>query len=86
MAQHTDTKTIDQFLAENPDVDVSRYWERCWSILAGVKDRIAAHFPDLEREANTADRDYYTSPNGEWEGSTPADAFAGQHRRAGTAA
>ena len=72
MTQHTDTKTIDQFLAENPDVDVSRYWERCWSILAGVKDRIAARYPDLEREANTADRDYYTSPNGEWEGSMKA--------------
>ena len=33
MADHTDTKTIDQFLAENPDVDVTRYWERCWGIL-----------------------------------------------------
>ena len=72
MTVHSDTKTIDQFLAENPDVDVSRYWERCWSILAGVKDRIAARFPDLSREENTRDRDYYTSPNGEWEGSMKA--------------
>ena len=72
MGGHADTKTIDQFLAENPDVDVSRYWERCWGILSGVKDRIAARFPNLEREANTRDRDYYTSPNGEWEGSMKA--------------
>jgi len=72
MAGHTDTKTIDQFLAENPNVDVSRYWERCWSILSGVKERIAERFPGLEREPNTADRDYYTSPNGEWEGSMKA--------------
>lgn len=72
MASHADTKTIDQFLAENPDVDVSRYWERCWGILSGVKDRIAERFPDLEREPNTLDRDYYTSPNGDWEGSMRA--------------
>lgn len=40
-----DTKTIDQFLAENPDVDVSQAWERCWGVLAGVKNRIAERFP-----------------------------------------
>lgn len=72
MRSHNDTKTIDEFLAENPNVDVSRYWERCWSVLSSVKDRIAARFPDLEREPNTADRDYYTSPNGDWEGSMKA--------------
>ena len=72
MAGHSDTKTIDQFLAENPNVDVTRYWERCWGVLSGVKDRIADRFPDLEREENTRDRDYYTSPNGDWEGSMKA--------------
>ena len=72
MAGHADTKTIDQFLAENPNVDVTPYWERCWKILSGVKERIAERFPDLEREENTKDRDYYTSPNGEWEGSMKA--------------
>ena len=72
MTGHSDTKTIDQFLAENPDVDVTRYWERCWKILSGVKDRIASRYPNLEREENTKDRDYYTSPNGEWEGSMKA--------------
>lgn len=72
MSVHTDTKTIDQFLAENPNVDVTPYWERCWGILSDVKEQIARRFPGLEREANTLDRDYYTSPNGEWEGSMKA--------------
>jgi len=77
MTTHSDTKTIDQFLAENPDVDVTRYWERCWGILSGVKNRIAARFPGLIREPSTEDRDYYTSPNGEWEGSMKAWSGSG---------
>ena len=72
MGTHTDTKTSDQFLAENPNVDVTRYWERCWGILSGIRDRIAGQFPELEREPNTEDRDYYTSPDGDWEGSMKA--------------
>ncbi|MEH6591360.1 MAG: hypothetical protein V7746_13960 [Halioglobus sp.] len=67
-----DTKTIDQFLAENPDVDVSNAWERCWGILSDIKGRIATRFPGLELEPNCADREYYTSPNGEFEGSMAA--------------
>ncbi len=68
----TDTKTIDQFLAENPDVDVSQAWERCWGILSDIKERIAERFPGLEFEPNCEDRKYYTSPNGEFEGSMQA--------------
>ncbi|MBP6725579.1 MAG: hypothetical protein KA137_12095 [Halioglobus sp.] len=71
-----DTKTIDQFLAENPDVDVSHAWERCWGILSDIKGRIASRFPGLEAEPNCADRQYYTSPNGEFEGSM--QAWSGQ--------
>ena len=67
-----DTKTIDQFLAENPDVDVSHAWERCWGILSDIKGRIATRFPGLSPEPNCADRKYYTSPNGEFEGSMQA--------------
>jgi len=67
-----DTKTIDQFLAENPDVDVSKAWERCWGILAGIKARIADRFPGLELEPNCEGREYYTSPNGDFEGSMQA--------------
>jgi len=72
----TDTKTIDQFLAENPDVDVSKAWERCWGILSDIKARIATRFPELAPEPNCADRNYYTSPNGEFEGSM--QAWSGQ--------
>ena len=64
----SDTKTIDQFLAENPDVDVSRAWERCFGILGGIKDRIAARFP-VEKHPSCEGREYYTSPDGAFEGS-----------------
>ena len=67
-----DTKTIDQFLAENPDVDVSRAWERCWGILADIKGRISQRFPALQLDPGCAGREYYTSPNGEFEGSMQA--------------
>ena len=72
MTRTSDTKTIDQFLAENPDVDVSRAWERCWGILSGIKDRIAQRFPGLVLEPDCADRAYYPSPTGEFEGSMQA--------------
>jgi hypothetical protein len=72
-----DTKTIDQFLAENPDVDVSKAWERCWGILHDVKERIATRFPGLALEPNCVGREYYTSPNGEFEGSMQAWSGAG---------
>ena len=69
---NVDTKTIDQFLAENPNVDVSQAWERCWGILSDIKARIASRFPDMALEPNCEDRQYYTSPNGEFEGSMQA--------------
>lgn len=68
----SDTKTIDQFLQENPNVDVSKAWERCWGILIDIKNKIANRFPDLEFDANCEGREYYTSPNGEFEGSMKA--------------
>ena len=71
MSEASDTKTIDQFLAENPDIDVSQAWERCWGILKQVKERIAARFV-LEIYPECIDREYYTSPNGEFEGSFQA--------------
>lgn len=69
MSTDSDTKTIDQFLAENPDVDVSKAWERSWTILTDIKDKIAERFPRLELDPSCADREYYTSPNAEFEGS-----------------
>lgn len=64
----SDTKTIDQFLAENPNVDVSKAWERCFGILGGIKDKIAARFP-VTRHPETNGREYYTSPDKAFEGS-----------------
>ncbi|WP_187276368.1 hypothetical protein [Parahaliea maris] len=72
MQANPDTKTIDQFLAENPDVDVSRAWERSWGILTDIKARIAGRFPGLSLHPSCAGREYYTSPTGEFEGSYQA--------------
>lgn len=69
MTHNSDTKTIDQFLAENPNVDVSKAWERSWNILTDIKDRIATRFPALTLDPACKGREYYTSPNGEFEGS-----------------
>lgn len=71
-AKNKETKTLDEFLAENPNVDVSRYWERCWGILTELKEKITARFPHLDQDPTTFDREYYTSPNGEFEGSYKA--------------
>jgi hypothetical protein len=65
---NTDIKTIHEFLAENPNVDVSAAWSRFWTTLSAVKDKIAARFP-VERHPSCAGREYYTSPTGDWEGS-----------------
>ena len=72
MTKDADTKTIDQFLAENPDVDVSKQWERCWSVLTDIKGKIASRFPGLELDPSCEGREYYTSPGGEFEGSFKA--------------
>lgn len=68
----TDTKTLDEFLADNPNVDVSKAWERSWGILTDVKEKIASRFTGLELDEHCKGREYYTSPNGEFEGSMQA--------------
>lgn len=76
----TDTKTIHEFLAENPNVDVSRAWERCFGILGGIKERIAERFP-VTRHPECEGREYYTSPDGAFEGSF--NAYTGPNGGAG---
>ena len=71
----SDTKTIHEFLAESPNVDVSKAWERCFGILEGVKDQIAARMP-VERHPSCNGREYYTSPDKAFEGSF--NAYTGQ--------
>ena len=40
MTTGSETKTIMEFLAESPDVDVSRAWERCWGIHSKIVERV----------------------------------------------
>ena len=68
MSTKTETKTIHEFLAENPDVDVSQHWERLWGIQTGIVDRVKARFP-VEKHPACTGREYYTSPDGRMEGS-----------------
>lgn len=71
----TDTKTIHEFLAENPNVDVSEAWERCFGILEGFKNRIAQRFA-VQRHPSCDGREFYTSPDGAFEGSF--NAYSGE--------
>ena len=63
-----DTKTIPEFLEELPDVDVSARWARFWEILSAGRDRIAERFA-VDRHPSCADREYYKSRDGSFEGS-----------------
>jgi hypothetical protein len=67
MSVRTETKTIMEFLAENPNVDVSRAWERCWGIHSRIVERVKARFP-VQRHAQNAGQDYWTSPDNQIEG------------------
>jgi len=63
-----DIKTITEFLAEQPNVDVSRAWERCWGIHSSIVDRVKARFA-VDKHPSTAGSEYYTSLDGGMEGS-----------------
>lgn len=67
MTVGTETKTIMEFLAESPNVDVSKAWERCWNIHSKIADRVQARF-DVSRHPQTEGEDYWTSPDGQLEG------------------
>ena len=63
----SETKTIMEFLAENPSVDVSRAWERCLGIHSKIVDRVKARFP-VQRHPQNEGQDYWTSPDKQLEG------------------
>ena len=67
MSAGSETKTIMEFLAENPNVDVSRAWERCLGIHSKIVDRVRARFP-VKRHAQNEGEDYWTSPDKQLEG------------------
>ena len=71
MTERTETKTILEFLADNPNVDVSSAWERCWGIHSKIIDRVQDRFT-VERHHSTVGEDYFTSPDKQMEGSFSA--------------
>jgi hypothetical protein len=75
-ANKLDIKTIGEFLAEQPNVDVSQAWQRCWGIHSGIVERVKQRFP-LLRHPSTNGREYYTSPDRSMEGSFAA--YTGSH-------
>lgn len=68
MSARTETKTIMEFLSDNPNVDVSKAWERCWKIHSGIVDRIRDRF-DVTLHPSCEGEDYFQSPDGQLEGS-----------------
>lgn len=71
MTTATETKTIMEFLSENPNVDVSRAWERCWGIHSKIVERVQARFP-VARHHSCEGEEYFSSPDGQMEGSFQA--------------
>lgn len=69
MSNQSDVKTIHEFLSENPNVDVSKQWERCWNIHGKIHDQIISHFSDAKLHPISEGADYYTSPDKQMEGS-----------------
>lgn len=69
MSKQSDVKTIHEFLEDNPNVDVSKQWERCWNIHGKINDRILKHFSDAKLHPISEGAEYYTSEDGQMEGS-----------------
>ena len=72
MSQSKETKTIMEFLAESPNVDVSKAWEKCWGIQTGIIERVKERF-SVEKHPSCEGRDYFVSgehpKHGQLEGS-----------------
>jgi hypothetical protein len=65
----SDVKTIHEFLEDNPNVDVSKQWERCWNIHGKIHDRILKYFGDAKLHPISEGAEYYTSADKQMEGS-----------------
>ena len=70
-AAKLDIKTIGEFLTEQPNVDVSLAWQRCWGIHSGIVERVKQRFA-VQKHPSTAGREYYTSLDQSMEGSFAA--------------
>lgn len=62
------TKTIHEFLAENPDVDNTELWSQFWEILSEAKKRIVAELP-VQPHPSSAGLDYWSTEDGSYEGA-----------------
>ena len=60
MSSNKETKTIMEFLSENPNVDVSKAWERCWGIQTNIIERVRERF-EVAKHPSCEGRDYFTS-------------------------
>ena len=49
-----------EFLSENPNVDVSKAWERCWGIQTNIIERVRERF-EVAKHPSCEGRDYFTS-------------------------
>ena len=62
------TKTIHEYLAENPDVDVSESHAALFGILTELRERVQAEFPELVQQPACDGLDYWSTESG-YEGS-----------------
>lgn len=79
MSSSTQTKTIHEFLAENPDVDNTELWRTFWEILSSAKERIEAELP-VALHPSCEGLSYWSTTDGSYEGSmtTYAGDLAGE--------
>jgi hypothetical protein len=68
MSAERQTKTIHEYLAENPNVDVTETHAAFWEILTELKDRAQKMFP-MEQQDVSKGLDYWATDDGSWEGS-----------------
>jgi len=71
------TKTIHEFLAENPDVDVTDTHRQLYGILGEMKDRVMVEMPDLVQQPASEGLDYWITDSGNFEGSM--HTWTGKH-------
>jgi hypothetical protein len=69
MSSQSAVKTIHEFLEDNPNVDVSKQWERCWNIHGKINERILDYFGDAKLHPISEGVEYYTSPDKQMGGS-----------------
>ncbi len=68
MNKQSDVKTIHEFLADNPNVDVSKQWERMWDIHGKIADRIINTL-GCSLHPVSEGAEYYQSPDESMEGA-----------------